>query len=161
MNAIQRSWLIGLFCTAVFACLGQGWADDGGPSLEADLFVSGRDGYHTYRIPALLVTKHGTVLAFCEGRKASARDDGDIDLVLRRSTDGGRSWEPMRVVYEEGKAAPITIGNPCPVLDHETGMVCLPFCRNNDDVFVTTSADDGETWSTPRRITQDVKKPSW
>jgi sialidase-1 len=63
--------------------------------LAADLeqtpaFVSGRDGYHTYRIPSLIVTKKGTLLAFCEVRKKSASDTGDIDVLLKRSLDGGR-----------------------------------------------------------------------
>jgi len=49
---------------------------------QADLFVSGEDGYHTYRIPALIVTRQGSLLAFCEGRKNNRRDHGDIDLLL-------------------------------------------------------------------------------
>ena len=63
------------------------------PSSPADaVFVAGTGGYHTYRIPALVVTPKGTVLAFCGGRKASGRDAGDIDLLLRRSRDGGATW---------------------------------------------------------------------
>ena len=53
------------------------------------LFISGKDGYHTYRIPALIVTKRNTLLAFCEGRKNSLCDDGDIDMLVKRSEDGG------------------------------------------------------------------------
>ena len=70
------------------------------PVAMTDVFVSGKDGYHTYRIPALLTTPRGTLLAFCEGRKTSRSDHGDIDLVLRRSSDGGKTWGPMTVVYE-------------------------------------------------------------
>src|SRR5262245_16878459 len=126
---------------------------------DIDLFIAKSNGYHTYRIPALLVTAKGTLLAFCEGRKTSKKDDGDIDLLLRRSTDGGMTWEPQRLVHEEGGDGKITIGNPCPVVDLETGTIWLPFCRNNSSVFVTTSTDDGRNWAPPRDITAAVKKP--
>ena len=129
--------------------------------FATDVFVSGEGGYHTYRIPSLLVTKMGTLLAFCEGRKSSRSDAGDIDLLLRRSLDKGRTWEVVQVVYEEGGAKPVTIGNPCPVVDQQTGTIWLPFCRNNRDVLITSSADDGLSWTEPRDITVDVKKPSW
>ncbi len=52
---------------------------------QVDVFVSGTEGYHTFRIPALLVTPDGTLLAICEGRKTSGADHGDVDLVLKRS----------------------------------------------------------------------------
>jgi sialidase-1 len=126
-----------------------------------DLFVSGTNGYHTYRIPALTPTAKGTLLAFCEGRKSGRADDGDIDLLVRRSADGGMTWEPQQVVCEEGGDQRITIGNPSPLVDRETGTIWLPFCRNNIDVFVTFSTDDGRTWSKPRDITADVKKSEW
>jgi sialidase-1 len=129
--------------------------------FRTDVFVSGTGGYHTYRIPAVLLTPKHTLLAFGEGRKTSRADDGDIDLVLRRSTDAGDTWQTMRVVCEEGGDAAITIGNPCPVVDQQTGRVWLPFCRNNDDVFITFSDDDGQTWAAPRRITSSVKQPGW
>lgn len=131
------------------------------PPRRIDVFVSGTDGYHTYRIPALVVSKRETLLAFCEGRKSGRGDHGDLDLVLRRSTDGGRSWLPMQLVYEEGGTKPITIGNPCPVVDEATGTIWLPFCRDNNDVLVTSSKDDGRTWTAPRDITRDVKRPDW
>lgn len=126
-----------------------------------DVFVSGEGGYHTYRIPALIVSKEGTLLAFCEGRKTSRRDHGDVDLVLRRSEDGGATWKPMTLVYEEGDTEQITIGNPCPVVDQSTGIIWLPFCRDNDEVLITSSRDDGLTWTAPRVITADVKRPDW
>ncbi|MCH8830929.1 MAG: exo-alpha-sialidase, partial [Planctomycetes bacterium] len=78
-----------------------------------------------------------------------------------RSTDRGNTWSKQQVVYEEGGAKKTTIGNPCPVVDQKTGRIWLPFCRNNKDVFVTYSDDDGKTWSKPRVITAQVKKPGW
>lgn len=128
---------------------------------QTDVFLSGKDGYHTFRIPALIVTPKGTLLAFCEGRKGGRSDHGDIDLVLRRSRDGGTTWGPLELVHEEGGTRKITIGNPCPVVDQSTGTLWLSFCRNNNDVFVTHSTDDGRTWAKPRKITKDVKKPGW
>lgn len=128
---------------------------------QIDVFQSRVKGYHTYRIPAVVLTARNTLLAFCEGRKTSSSDAGDIDLMLRRSTDGGKTWQPMQVVYEEGGTAKTTIGNPCPVVERATGTIWLPFCRNNDRVFVTKSTDDGVTWDKPVEITQHVKKPEW
>jgi sialidase-1 len=139
-----------------------------------DVFVSGQDGYHTYRIPAAIVTPKGTLLAFCEGRRKSTSDTGDIDLVLRRSSDGGATWGPLQVVWDDG---PNTCGNPCPVVDRDTGTIWLLMTRNfgvdheskiidgtaqgTRTVWVSKSADEGATWSAPLEITRDVKKPSW
>jgi len=125
---------------------------------QTDIFIAGQDGYHTYRIPALVVSKRGTILAFCEGRKYSTADDGEIDLVLKRSLDNGTTWQEMQLIWHDGDN---TIGNPCPVVDQDTGTIWLPFCRNNDRVFVTNSTDDGVSWATPVEITEDVKLPSW
>jgi len=146
---------------------------------QIDLFTNGDDGYHTYRIPALATTTKGTVLAFCEGRKHGRGDAGKIDLLLRRSADGGRTWGPTQLVVSDGD---MTCGNPCPVVTRAsvgTGggeeIICLPFCKNLGDghegmivegkaprtVWITRSRDDGLTWEEPEEITADVKDPSW
>jgi sialidase-1 len=138
------------------------------------LFVSGRDGYHTYRIPALAVTTKGTMLAFCEGRRNSRSDTGDIDLLLKRSTDNGATWSAQQVIWDD---AGNTCGNPCAVVDRDTGTVWLLSTWNRGDdherqiidgtskdtrrVFVTSSTDDGVTWAKPREITADAKLPDW
>lgn len=128
---------------------------------QSTVYRSGEDGYHSYRIPGLVLTKKGSLLAFIEGRKTSRSDAGDIDLLLKRSDDGGRTWGDQQIVYEEGDDAKITIGNPCPVVDRETGTIWLPFCRDNDQVFMTHSNDDGATWSQPDDITAAVKDENW
>jgi len=125
---------------------------------QIDVFISGAEGCHTYRIPAVVVSKKGTLLAFCEGRRKSRADHGDIDLVLKRSFDGGKTWGKMQVVWDDGAN---TIGNPCPVVDQLTGTIWLPFTRNNDRVFVTNSTDDAATWARPVEITRHVKRPKW
>jgi sialidase-1 len=149
-----------------------------GPALAAPaakpVFVHGTDGYHTYRIPALAVTKAGTVLAFCEGRKGNGSDTGDIDLLVKRSADNGLTWGAQETVWDD---AGNTCGNPCAVVDRDSGTVWLLTTWNRGDdrekdiidqtsrdtrrVFVTHSKDDGKTWATPREITGDVKKPDW
>lgn len=131
------------------------------PPRKEVVYKSGKDGYHTYRIPAVIVTTRGTLLAFCEGRKTGRGDHGDLDLMLKRSADGGRTWSQQRIVHEEGGAAKITIGNPCPVVDRDTGVIWLAFCRDNDRVFLTRSSDDGKSWAKPREITADAKKSEW
>jgi len=129
------------------------------PSLEeTELFVSGADGYHTYRIPSVLVTKEGTILAFCEGRKNSVSDRGDIDLVLKRSTDGGQTWSGMQIIVDDGDH---TMGNPCPVVDESDGTIWLSLCRDNKCVFLMNSTDDGRTWSRRAEITKEVMDPGW
>jgi len=142
--------------------------------VQTPLFVSGEGGYHTYRIPSLLVTAKGTLLAFCEGRKKSSSDTGDIDLLLRRSLDGGKTWEKTQIVWDDG---PNTCGNPCPVVDRSTGTIWLLLTHNlgsdtetrivdgtskgTRTVWVTKSTDDGAIWAKPVEITKDVKKPDW
>jgi len=69
-----------------------------------------------YRISVVIVTPKGTLLTFCEGRKTSRSDRDDLDLVLRRSTDDGKTWAPIQVVYEEGDDVEVAIANPCPVV---------------------------------------------
>lgn len=140
----------------------------------AAVYTSGQGGYHTYRIPALVVTPEGTVLAFAEGRRGSAGDAGKIDLLVRRSTDGGQTWSEPQIVWSDGDH---TCGNPCPVMDTLTGVIWLPMTWNRGDdhekdilagtsrdtrrVFVTSSHDDGLTWETPRDVTADTKRPEW
>ncbi len=138
------------------------------------VFVSGQDGYHTYRIPALAVTNQGTVLAFCEGRKRSNSDSGSIDLLVKRSTDHGKTWRKQEVIWHDAEN---TCGNPCAVVDRETGTIWLLstwnlgkdreshiMAQTSQDtrrVFVLSSTDDGLTWSHARDITAATKQSNW
>src|SRR5215207_5620733 len=67
-----------------------------------EVFRAGDSGYHTYRIPSIVATRRGTLLAFAEARRSSAADAGDIDLVLKRSADGGATWSAMQVIGDNG-----------------------------------------------------------
>jgi sialidase-1 len=143
-------------------------------SMEVDVYTAGQDGYHTYRIPAIVATKKNTLLAFAEGRRAGSGDAGDIDTLVKRSRDGGQTWSKAITVADLGTD---TVGNPAPVLDRKTGVVWLLFTRNpgavrekdiqpgligpTRTVWVTYSKDDGLTWAAPREITADVKRPDW
>lgn len=151
---------LGLGSYSLLSCASSTRRDTAIPEKTV-VYRSGVNGYHTYRIPAVIVTQRGTVLAFCEGRKNDSRDHGNIDLLVRRSEDGGRHWAAQQVVYEEGGTEPVTIGNPCPVVDGATGVIWLPFTRNNTDVLITHSTDDGKSWSDPVTITGDVKPSHW
>ncbi len=140
----------------------------------ADVYVAGEGAYHTYRIPSLIATTKGTLVAFAEGRRTGGGDAGDIDLVVRRSFDGGRSWSPMQVIGDNG---PNTFGNPCPVVDAKTGTIWLLTTHNvgtdrerdiiagtakgGRTVWAMKSDDDGATWSTPAEITASVKHANW
>ncbi len=154
-----RLLLVTALLTAVHFLAGVSSAGENVQHL--DIFQGDTGGSRTYRIPAIVLSNKNTLLAFCEGRKTSSSDAGDIDLMLRRSTNGGKTWQPLQLVHEEGGTAKITIGNPCPVVERTTGTIWLPFCRNNDRVFVTHSTDDGLTWQKPEEITPHVKKPEW
>jgi len=142
--------------------------------IQTELFTAGEGDYHSYRIPALITTSKGTVLAFCEGRKNSRSDSGDIDLLLRRSFDNGETWDPIQVIADHAED---TIGNPTPVIDRDTGTIWLLLTKNAGEatgeqlknsyeagtrtVWVTHSNDDGMTWVEAKEITEDTKKPEW
>ncbi|MGA6153572.1 sialidase family protein [Stenotrophomonas sp. NPDC087984] len=142
-------------------------------------FRAGTEGYASYRIPAVVLTHAGTLLAFAEGRADSSADHGRIDLVLKRSADGGRTWGALQLVARNGDG---TAGNPAPVVldggPHD-GRVLLVHIRSaasaTEDrirrgevsaadgrrVWLTYSDDDGASWSEAREITASTKRPEW
>lgn len=142
--------------------------------LQATPFVSGTEGYASFRIPAITVNGAGQLVAICEGRKLGSGDAGDIDTVFKLSADGGKTWGKLGVIWDD---ATNTCGNPCVARDAETGVIWLLNTWNRGDdpeskiigqtskdtrrVFVSNSTDDGHTWSKAREITAEVKPANW
>ena len=162
---MRATRLIHLLLLAVLTIGGAGCATsespgDGRPEplQKITVFSKGEAGYHCFRIPALVMTPGGTTLAFAEGRRDSCRDDADIDLVLKRSTDQGLTWGPLQVLFDDGD---LSVNQPVPVVNRDTGEVVFLFCKNNQRVFVSRSGDEGATWSEPREISEQVVDPSW
>jgi sialidase-1 len=134
---------------------------------ESVVFTGGREGYACYRTPALVISAEGTVLAFCGGRVDDHRDEGDIDIVLKRSTDGGRTWGPLQVLADDG---PNPCKGPAPVV-LPTGRILMLYLWNKSiasekdrttrEVYFIHSDDDGLTWSEPRNITTSVYREGW
>lgn len=132
---------------------------------ESVIFQREQDGYFCFRIPAVVETNDGTLLAFAEGRRSSGcSDSGNIDTVLRRSHDRGKTWGPIEVVSDAGVD---TIGGPLPIVDQETGRIVLITTHNpaiNHNLrtpYLQYSDDDGKTWSKRENIKNDIMDPSW
>ncbi|KAB8076265.1 Sialidase [Aspergillus leporis] len=146
-------------------------------------------GFHSFRIPAVVRTATGRIVAFAEGRRHTNRDFGDINLVFKRTTTptnhgaNPSDWEPLREVIGTG---PGTWGNPTPVVDGTTLYLFLSwnngsYSQNGGDklpdgsvtrkidaswvgrrhLYLTTSTDDGDTWSTPKNLTEQLTPDGW
>ncbi len=150
---------------------------------------AGDDGVHTYRIPAFTVSKNGTLLCVYDMRRRMGRDlQEDIDIGLSRSVDGGRTWEPVRVIMDMGEYGGLPqelngCSDPGIVVDQETGEIfCFAVWMHGkrgkhqwvDDgsepgfeigkaaqMLMIRSTDDGKTWSKPENLTRTLKKPEW
>lgn len=114
------------------------------------VFEPQQDRYSSTRIPALIMTKKGTLLAFSAGRIESASDWADMDLLLRRSEDGGRTWGALQVVAERAGSKPTD--NPTPIVGND-GTIHLLYQRDYAYAYYTQSTDDGLTWSPAVNIT--------
>jgi len=140
------------------------------------------DGSDTYRIPGLARTKAGSLIAAYDVRYRGGADlPADIDVGTSRSTDGGRTWEPMRIALDMGREAKFAhdgVGDPCVFVDADTGRIHVAALWSHGkrgwngsgpgmtpdqtgQLVMATSDDDGRTWSRPRNITAEVKKPEW
>ena len=156
----------------LFSCAVQAQATLNSPAIP--VFSSGQDGYACFRIPAILHLNNGDLLAFAEGRKKGCSDTGDIDLVMKRSTDHGASWGPLQILWDDKDNS---CGNPAPVVDARTGHIVLLSTWNLGEdrepqiidqtskdtrrVFMLRSQDQGLSWSRPREITKKVKQADW
>lgn len=147
---------------------------------QTDVFISGQNGYHTFRIPALETAPDGSLIVFAEARKYTAEDPGfgrqDIDLVYKRSTDHGVTWSPMVVLEDPGEEW--SAANPATIVDRTTGKLWVFYIRGQpkrssytarpgtDDMLnlARWSADNGRTWSDPIDMTKaarDMSDPTW
>ncbi len=139
------------------------------------VFTNGTQGYSCFRIPAIIRTPDGMLLAFAEARRNSCADFGDVRIVMRRSRNGGRTWSQLRTVAENGD---LQAGNASPAVDlpdprSPRGRVLLIYTTGNAPeaavmrgkgarrVWYRTSVDDGAGWTAPVEITASVKQPSW
>lgn len=157
--------------TGVAASIGKSASGD---EVLNYIYKPGDNNYSCFRIPALLATKSGVLLAFAEARKNNCGDSGDIDLVLRRSADGGKTWSSLQVVWSDSTN---TCGNPVPIQDAATGKIWListwnlgtdhekqiadQTSKDGRRVFVLSSANEGKSWSAAKEITPQVKLPGW
>ena len=135
---------------------------------HTEVFRAGVGGYHAYRIPTILSTSNGALLAFAEARRDSRGDpgQGDIDLVMSRSTDQGKTWSAMQVIDDPGEKW--AASNPTPLLDRTNQRVWIFFNRwepgfgeeksqpgtTNNQMWARSSDDNGLTWSSPRDLTR-------
>lgn len=138
------------------------------PLLEkVEVFPAGMNDVTLYRIPGVVVTSKGTLLAYCEARRNSHSDWGEIEVHLRRSTDGGKTWEPaLHIAHlteriegnprkkNEAGSREQTVNNPVAILDQEHGRIHFLYCVNYARCFAMHSNDDGLTWSKPEEITE-------
>lgn len=137
------------------------------------VFTSGTDGYKIYRIPSVIHLPNGDLLAFCEGRVNGASDFGDINIVMKRSRDKGKSWTSMQTVAD---ADSLQAGNPAPVVDLTDpavpdGRIFLFYNTGNNhegevrkgnglrEVWYKTSTDNGQNWSDAINITLQAHRP--
>lgn len=117
-------------------------------SNNTDLYCPGDSGYGCYKIPTIMQTRKGTLLAMIEARKFSCDDQGFVDLLLRRSVDGGVTWsKPQKMYGNSTELMWTTVGDGNWVQDATTGIIWLLHTRNNSQLFLSRSSDDGVTWS--------------
>lgn len=146
--------------------------------MRLDLFAAGTQGYELYRIPGIAVTAKGTLLAYAEARKTGRGDWGAIDVMLRRSEDGGRTWSeqevisgvkgpvvknPVALARNLGSEDGITYNNPIAIANRKSGVVHFLFCAEYMRTFYMRSDDDGRTFSEPVEITSafDAFRPEY
>lgn len=141
---------------------------------EVNVFVSGEDGYKSYRIPAIIKDKSGQLIAFAEGRVDHAGDFGNVDIVYKVSQDKDKTWGPLQVAVDNDN---LQVGNPAPVVDlldpvYPKGRLLLFYNTGNNheaevrkgnglrECWYISSTDGGKTWSDPQNITTATHRPN-
>ena len=130
------------------------------------------DGSKYYRIPAIETAADGSLIAVADKRGSSIGDlPNTISVVVKRSTDGGETWSDAVTIAEGNSSTGKTYGDPAIVLDRNTGKLICVFSgdtgffystkTNRAGFYVSTSDDNGVTWSEPRAITSQVYQSSW
>lgn len=145
-----------------------------GKEVPVPVFPIGEHPYACYRIPAIVALPGGELLAFAEGRKMNCADFGDVDIVMKRSRDGGRIWSQLSVIVDNGN---LQAGNCAPVMDmtdpafpegrlflfYNTGTASESSVRQGNGIreaWYVSSSDQGMTWSEPVNITIQVHRPN-
>ena len=118
-----------------------------------DVYKGGENGNASYRLPVLLLTKHGTLVAFADARTLNAGDTGNkINVVVRRSTDGGETWGPIKTLATDDRKKS-KIGNCSAIYDPESDTIWLLYLVDLTRAYLLKSTDDGKTFSGPVEIT--------
>ena len=157
MRGIDLAGFAFLFVFVSFGLLSVTWNPKWSAGVQHSvLFTPGEEPGRGYRIPAMIVLPGNTLLAFAESRIDAMSDLLDINIVMKRSLDGGQTWSPLQVIEDNGSH---TVHSPCPVFDRNTQSVWLPFCVDYKTLYITESVDSGITWSTPRDLTQELNLP--
>lgn len=117
-----------------------------------DLFRAGEGPYYHYRIPGLVVTPGGRLLAYCEARSESS-DWAPSDILLRGSDDGGDTWDEPQALASHADYGPSCMNNPVAIADQVTGAVHFLYCHDYGRAYYRRSNDDGRTFTEPVEIT--------
>lgn len=156
-RGVEWSGFAFLFAFLAFGLVALSWNPQWAEGMQhTPLFLPGEEPGRGYRIPAMIVLPGDVLLAFAESRVDPMSDLLDINLVVKRSLDGGRTWSALQVVQDIGIH---TVHSPCPVFDRDTQTVWLPFCVDYKRLFIMTSTDYGLTWSPPRDLSGELGLP--
>lgn len=157
-----------IFCISLLLYIGTAFSQQ-----KVPVFISGKEGHKSYRIPAIIALPNGNLLAFCEGRVNNAGDFGHVNIVMKRSNDKGKTWSSLQTIASNGD---LQAGNPAPVVDltdpdFPHGRIFLFYNTGNNhegevrkgnglrEVWFKTSTDNGNTWSDAVNITAQVHRP--